>query len=222
VCTTEKCRVAFTFFRIITPVIAITTENCRVTYAVFRIASPVVSQMFAAEKCSVAFAVYWIVAPVIAFTTENCRVAFAVLWIVAPVESQVWTAETCRVAFAVSWIVTPVIAIYDTAFNITVAHTEFWVIMVVIPWAAFFGAIANAVVVLPIEFFIATLFFGIARCAICVFSPSLLWAAIEIWVAVASERVSEPSVIVGRTAVLSRIARAMKRIANVVISFATK
>jgi len=178
--------------------------------------------MFAAENRRVAFAVYWIGTPVLSVTAEKFRVTFTIFWIVSPVESQMFAAEKCRVAFAVYWIGTPVVAVNDATFNITVAHTEFWVIMIVITRAAFFGAFTNAVVILPIEFLIATLIFGVARCAICVFSPSLLWTAIDILVAFTSERVSEPSVIVGRTTVLSRIARAVKWITNVVISFATK
>ena len=159
--------------------------------------------MFAAENRRVAFAVYWIGTPVLSVTAEKFRVTFTIFWIVSPVESQMFAAEKCRVAFAVYWIGTPVVTVNDATFNIAVAHTEFWVIMIVITRAAFFGAFTNAVVILPIEFLIATLIFGVARCAICVFSPSLLWTAIDILVAFTSERVSEPSVIICSTAIIS-------------------
>jgi hypothetical protein len=46
------------------------------------------------------------------------------------------------------------------------AHTEFWIAMVVITRAAFYGAFTNAVVVLPIKFLVATFIFWIARWAI--------------------------------------------------------
>jgi hypothetical protein len=71
-----------------------------------------------------------------------------------------------RIARAVFFIVTPVIAVNYTAFFMAEAHTEFWVAMVVITRAAFFGAFTNAIVVLPVKFLIATLFFGVARWAI--------------------------------------------------------
>ena len=101
-------------------------------------------------------------------------------------------------------VVAPVIAVHHTAFLFTITGTELWVGMVVIIRAAFFGANAFAVVVFPIVLFIATLKVWIARWAVYwVFSPSLLWAAIKIWIAFTSERVGEPSVIICSTAIIS-------------------
>jgi hypothetical protein len=141
---------------------------------VFWVVTPVIA--WAAVMHGFTLAMFWVVTPVIPWTAVISGFTVAVIWIAKPGIST--AAVFFRIAEAVR-VRSPGVAVNKTAFPIRGTHTELRVIMVVITRAAFFGAIANAVIVLPEEFLITTFIHWIARWAIWVLSPSLTWAAIE-------------------------------------------